>query len=710
MNHRYGSGRQNPVAKVDHVKEDDPDCSTKHPDDLCSDEESEYEIVPIRRIYRDQNQRRPRQSTMDIGLTPPDISAEDTGAIRQTTHIEPTQRPSIVSIEGIPGSGKSTVLELLSERFKDTPDVVVLREPSSIWNDIKAEGLNLIDLYFKDQNRYGFVFQLVYFMAIERQLQRAIKTHSDKRVIICERSLLSARVVYNEMLPKENRIKYDIYQTLFQKEGVGNVYPDHIILLDTEPRECLGKTSRKDWRGEEIITLEYLQRCRRHHLEMKRRHSGGWTTINGKRDQIINEVGTIVRAVVDMLQTVATNDQHQIPEKVKIVSLEGNIGAGKSTLLSKVEQRCKDRGITDIRILREPVEEWEKVTDGTKTILQLFYENPAEYGFPLQILVGITTMNRIHRELLNYPDTRIILSERSILSSREVFARMLRQDGFLDDVEDRVYHMLFEGNGQKALTHPEMMMYIDTDPITCLSRVGRRDRKGENRITLEELQKCESYHKTMFRETSIHVRAIETDLEVEGKKVDWVDTMIRWCQQLENGKEPNQLTSPIKENLGERDWWIDWDGSETEEEHEQSGSICNMEFEDLIEPIRRIKESQNNDQEELCLVKLRYGSLIYRFALPDWKLTNNRVNEEIKEAWPELEDKDIILSWKLIEKDSNGRCEDQDLNESLDYIELIDGKEVNRIMECEIKLPYGPAECTYPSNDITCSGTGDTQL
>jgi deoxyadenosine/deoxycytidine kinase len=316
---------------------------------------------------------------------------------------------------------------------------------------------------------------------------------------------------------------------------------------------------------------------------MKRRHSGGWTTINGRRDQSINEAVTIVETVVDTLQTIATDDQHQIPEEVKIVSLEGNIGAGKSTLLSEVEQRCKDRGITDIRILREPVEEWEKVTDGTKTILQLFYENPAEYGFPLQILVGITTMNRIHKELLNYPDTRIVLSERSIFSSKEVFAKMLRQDGFLDDVEDRVYHMLFEGNGQKALTHPEMMMYIETDPITCLSRVGRRDRRGENRITLEELQKCESYHKTMFRETSIHVRAIETDLEVEGKKIDWVDTMIGWCQQLEEGKEPYQLTSPIKENLGERDWWIDWDGSETEEEHEQSGSISHMEFEDLIE-------------------------------------------------------------------------------------------------------------------------------
>ena len=105
------------------------------------------------------------------------------------------------------------------------------------------------------------------------------------------------------------------------------------------------------------------------------------------------------------------------------------------------------------------------------------------------------------------------------------------------------------------------------------------------------------------------------------------------------------------------------------------------------------------------------GPFIYRFALPDWRLTNNRVKQEIEKAWPELEDNDIILRWKLIEKGNNGKCEDRDLNESLNYIELIDGKqEVDRIMECEIQLQHGPAESTCPSNTITCSGTGDAQL
>ena len=681
MNHHYGSKKGYPVAKVDHVALEEPlGYSASHPIELSSDED-EYPLTPI---------------MFKTGGKPPNDDS--------------SLRPTIISIEGIPGSGKSDIMNLLAERFKDSTDVLVLQEPSSVWEEIKQEdGTNLMELYFSNQARYGFIFQLAYFMVIERQLRRALRDHSDKRVIICERSLLSARVVFNEMIPVKNRIKYDIYQTLFQKEGVGNVYPDHIILLDTEPRECVGRTSRRDWRGEEVITLEYLQRCRRHHLEMKGRHSGGWTTIKGKPNKSISRMKKIIDTVVSRLQAVAANDQHDIPNDIKLVSLEGNIGAGKSTLLREIEQRCKNRGINEIRILREPVDEWEKVTDGSKTILELFYENPSEYGFPLQILVGITTMNRTHRELMDYPDTKIILSERSSLSSRMVFARMLRQEGFLDDIEYKVYQMLFEGN-DKALTYPEMMMYIDTDPITCLSRIGWRDRRGENKITLEELQRCELYHKTMFRQTNIHVRSIETDLEMDGGKLNWTDTIIGWCQQLKSGREPNHLSSPIKENLGKRDWWVELEDSEPVEEQEQSYDISQMDIENLIEPLRLTYESQRSNREELCLLKLKHGIFFYRFALPNWELTNNRVIQEIVRAWPELENKEINLKWKLIEKNNNGKCDDQDLNESLDYIELIDGKEVDRIVEYEIQLQHEPAESECPSNNVTCSGTSGASL
>ena len=655
-----------------------PGASATYPIDLCSDED-DYPLTAVR--------------LKTGGQVPNDTSL---------------LRPSIVSIEGIPGAGKTAVLNLLTEHFKDSSDVLVLHEPTSIWDEIKMDETTLTDLYFKDQDRYGFIFQLVYFMAIERQLQRALRDHGDKRVIICERSVLSARAVYHEMCPSKNRVKYDIYQTLFQKEGVGNIYPDHIILLDMDPRDCLNKTSRRNWRGEELITLEYLQRCRRHYLEMKGRHSGGWTTIKGKPDRITITTEKIIEKVINTLHAVAANDQQGISDEVKIVSLEGNIGAGKSTILTEVEQRCKSRSISDIRILREPVDEWEKITDGSKTILELFYENPAEYGFPLQILVGITTMTRTHKELLNYPDVKIILSERSILSSRMVFARMLRQDGFLDEIEDKVYQMLFNGNEPRALINPAMMMYIDTDPTTCLDRIGMRNRKGENKITLDVLQKCESYHKAMFRQTDIHVKSIDRDLEVKGEKINWIDTMIGWCRQLCMGREPDRLISPIKENLGERDWWEDWNDAEPNAEvYEQSGNKTLTSIENLIEPVRWIKGTQGENREELYLIKLKYGPLFYRFALPDWILTNSRLSQEIKEAWPELEGQDMNLSWKLIEKNKEGKCEDIHLNESLIYIELMEGKTVDRIIEFEILPVHSPTKNLDPHNTTTCSGTGE---
>jgi len=700
------------VAKVDHVVEmDKPGSTATCPIELSSDDEStndttdqqcqvEAILTPIRYIGEPYDSTKSSKSIRYLSLSRDELMNSD--AITKLN--EPLNRPYIISIEGIPGSNKSATIDILRERYKDSSDVVVLKEPTSIWEEIKLDGINLLDLYFKDQERYGLVFQLIYFMAVERQLQRAIRQHHDKRIIICERSLLSARAVYFEMLPRRNRIKYDVYQTLFQNEGVGNVYPDHIVLLDAEPRECVGRTSRKDWRGEEVITLEYLQRCRRHHLEMKKRHSGGWATIRGQLDQINNIAVTTVKTIVDTSQTVEINDQYLIPEGVLIVSLEGNIGAGKSTLLSEIEQRCKDRGINEIRILREPIDEWERVTDGAKTILELFYENPAEYGFPFQMLVGITTMRRIRQELTDHPDTKIILCERSILSSKEVFAKMLHQDGFLDDIEEKVYQILFNGIENKALVEPAMMMYIDTDLSICLGRIKLRNRRGEHGITMDELQKCESYHKTMFRQIRTHVKSIDPELEVNGVKINWVDTIIGWCQQLSIGKTPNNLTSPVKENLGERDWYgnqigeeISWDQTQFEIPHGKT--------EDLIEPVRMLSEPSSG-HEDLYLIKVRYKSLLYRFALPDWKLTNNRFIQEIETLWPELKDNDIKLEWRQLERYIDGTCEDNHLNESLDYIELMDGKKIDHIIEYDIQLMHKPAESICPFNEAICKETG----
>jgi len=609
-----------------------------------------------------------------------------------------SKRPAIISIEGITGVGKSTLMSILSQRYQNNPDVVVLEEPS-VWKNICVDGVNLLDLSYYNPRRYGFLFQVVYFIAIERQLQEALRTHSDKRVIICEKSLLSARVVSNEMIPELDRIKYGVYQTLFLKEGVGDVYPNHIVQLDTEPRNCVGRISRKDWRGEEVITLEYLQRCRRCHLEMKRRHSGNWITINNQEEEIVTTAERVMKIVED-IQPIETNPLFEKqPTEAILVSIEGNIGAGKSTLLKDIEQICKTKRIKDIRILREPVEEWERITDGAKTILELFYENPAEYGFPLQILVGITTMRRVKRELSDYPDTKLILSERSIISSKRVFAKMLQHDGYMDDVEEEVYEMLFNDNTSTWLT-PVMMLYLETDTNTCLERVGHRSRRGENRITMEQLERCELYHQMMFKGIGIHVKPINRDLEVNGNIMDWNSIVIDWCQQLMKGVNPGQLESPMKKGVDKDDQYV-------ELHPEIPFKVINMNSvgdKELLPIVNEFRREVDSNRDETYLIKFKYNDLICRIALKDKELTLGRLKWEIERPWPILKEYDVLLRWHVLTRDSEGTCKDEDLNESLKYIEEIDRQTVDRILLVEIFVDSEDMEDTTGITTIKRDG------
>ena len=590
-------------------------------------------------------------------------------------------RPAILSIEGIMGSGKSEALDLLAESYKNSQDVLVLREPSFVWTDIGVDGMNLLDLSYHNPRRYGFLFQIVYFMAVERQLQKALREHKTKRVIICERSLLSARVVYTEMIPELDRIKYEVYQTLFLKEGVGDVYPNHIILLDTEPRNCIGRVSRKDWRGEEVITLEYLQRCRRSHLEMKRRHSGNWTSISNE-DQMDTIVERIRRIVDNIGPIEATPQSGPQSTAAKLVSIEGNIGAGKSTLLNEIEQICKNKRIENMRILREPVEEWERITDGTKTILELFYENPAEYGFPLQILVGITTLRRIHRELSDYPDTRLILSERSVLSSKMVFAKMLHHDGCMDDMEEEVYQMLFNDEMFTWMT-PAMILYLKTDANTCLERVGNRNRRGESKITVNQLERCEQYHEIMFRQIGIHVRTINRDLECDGIIKDWCNIVITWCQQLMRGVRADQLESPTRMEIPGRD---DQDKNTYSKFRFKVSNENDRDNNKPLSIIERLRRGTDKDREEIYLIKLWYGDLYCRMILPDSRLTGERLTWEILQLWPILKGQEVTLDVNVLVRDSTGYCGDSDLNESLEHINVTEGRNVDRILLIEIQV------------------------
>ena len=71
----------------------------------------------------------------------------------------------IFSIEGNIGSGKSSYVKFLKEKYKKISglQVIYLPEPVKSWEKIKDEttGENIIEKFYKDQKKYSFAFQMM---------------------------------------------------------------------------------------------------------------------------------------------------------------------------------------------------------------------------------------------------------------------------------------------------------------------------------------------------------------------------------------------------------------------------------------------------------------------------------------------------------------------------------------------------------------------
>ena len=71
----------------------------------------------------------------------------------------------LVTVQGNIGSGKSTLVNNLQQRFGQNKKICFLQEPVDIWNTITDEnGSSMIKLYYSDQKSYAFSFQMMAYI------------------------------------------------------------------------------------------------------------------------------------------------------------------------------------------------------------------------------------------------------------------------------------------------------------------------------------------------------------------------------------------------------------------------------------------------------------------------------------------------------------------------------------------------------------------
>jgi deoxyadenosine/deoxycytidine kinase len=194
-----------------------------------------------------------------------------------------------------------------------------------------------------------------------------------------------------------------------------------------------------------------------------------------------------------------------------LISIEGNIGSGKSTLMRELRKRNPSWHFID-----EPVESWMGMRDDSgKSLLELFYEDKQRWAYTFQNTALITRILNAKAAIRDWeaagrPGKPIFITERCIHTDANVFARMLRADGDINNLEWTLYKKWFDGFASQV---PDPLGYIHVDtPVTvCSERINGRAREGEGGIPVKYLDELDSAHFSWLRRDGFDTPVMRVD-------------------------------------------------------------------------------------------------------------------------------------------------------------------------------------------------------
>ena len=177
---------------------------------------------------------------------------------------------TILSIEGNIGSGKSTIINYLKEKYSDSGNIIFLPEPVEEWEKIKDnDGQTILAKFYGNQKKYSFAFQMMAYISRLDILRKAIKENPGK-IIISERSLYTDKYVFAQMLYDDNKmesVEYQIYNNWFH--SFSDLAPLHkVVYLKTDPNVSYDRIMKRNRTGEDCIPFDYIQNCHKYHENM----------------------------------------------------------------------------------------------------------------------------------------------------------------------------------------------------------------------------------------------------------------------------------------------------------------------------------------------------------------------------------------------------------------------------------------------------------
>lgn len=170
--------------------------------------------------------------------------------------------------------------------------------------------------------------------------------------------------------------------------------------------------------------------------------------------------------------------------------VEGNIGSGKSTFLSLLKNACPT-----FKIIQEPVHNWAAERYG-QSLLEEFYKQPTRWAFTLETFAMLARSLDHVKNQKNH--SAPVVMERSIYSGHYCFAKNGYQDGYFNDIEWEVYNKWADFILLEKCQPPLGFIYLRANPEICHKRMHKRNRSGEELVSLEYLRKIHTQHENFL--------------------------------------------------------------------------------------------------------------------------------------------------------------------------------------------------------------------
>jgi deoxyadenosine/deoxycytidine kinase len=177
------------------------------------------------------------------------------------------------------------------------------------------------------------------------------------------------------------------------------------------------------------------------------------------------------------------------------LAVAGNIGAGKTELTLRLSEELGWAAYF------EPVVQ--------NPYLDPFYENMTRWSFHLQIYF---LSERFKAQVEIGRSSIPFIQDRTIYEDAEIFARTLRDQGSMTDVDYENYTALFHIL-VSFLRKPDLILYLKASPQALMERIAKRGRPSEQTISIDYIARLNRAYDDWMRRARAETEVLEIDTD-----------------------------------------------------------------------------------------------------------------------------------------------------------------------------------------------------